>query len=92
MFDRSQQAGWASGSEDPCDQSLAAFGVRQFDIKGGLCTLQNPPGVKVNVAVPTTEQNDDFLLGDQIDLINLLAVDGSQDHCRERPRLLIYRN
>lgn len=92
MFDTSQQAGWASGSEDPCSQSLAAFGLSQLDIEGRLCTLQNPPGVKMNVTVPTAEQNDNFLLWNQIDLVNLLAVCSTEDHCRERQRLLIYRN
>lgn len=44
----------------------------------------------MNVTVPTTEQSDDLLFWDQIDLINLLTVDCSNDHCRERQRLLIY--
>lgn len=83
-FDSSQQTGRASGSERARGQSLAAFGLCQLDVKGGLGTFECPPGVQVNVTVPTAEQRNDLLLRDQIDLINLLTVCCSYDHCRER--------
>jgi len=80
-FDGSQQAGGASGSEHTCSQSLAAFGFRQLDVKGRLCALQNPPGLKVHMAVPTAQQGHDLLFRDQVNLIHLLTVSSPNNHC-----------
>lgn len=79
----SQQAGGASGSEHSCRQNLAVFGLRQLGVEGGLCSVQNPPVVKVDLPVPTAKKSHNLLSGNQLDLTDLLTVGGSDDDCRE---------
>lgn len=82
-LDGGQQAGWTSRSQHAGGQRLAAFGFSQLDVEGGLGALKNPPGVKVDLPVPTAEQSDNLLLRYHVDLTNLLTVCGAHNHCNE---------